>query len=91
MSKIKEMELKDTLREEGFLGIFTHRDHPGAYYPDHTHRGTTAHIVLEGDISVTSKGETVTYSAGDRFDVPADTVHSAKIGPKGCLYIIGEK
>ncbi len=91
MSKINEREFEDSLREEGFSSIFTHRDHPGAYYPDHTHTEVTAHIVLEGYITVTSGGSTVTYRAGDRFDIPANTIHSAKIGSGGCLYMIGEK
>ena len=79
------------LREEGFSGVFIHRDRPNARYPDHTHRGTTAHIVIEGLITVTSGGNTVTYGPGERFDVPAGAVHSAIIGPEGCLYVIGEK
>ncbi len=85
----KSWELK--LREEGFSVVFTHRDRPNARYPDHTHSGRTAHIVIEGRITVTSSGKTVTYGPGERFDVPAETVHSAVIGPEGCLYVIGEK
>ena len=88
---MNEKELQDLLRDEGFSGIFSHTDAAGAYYPDHTHSGITAHIVLEGEITVTSEGTTETYRAGDRFDVPAGSVHSAKIGPAGCTYMIGEK
>jgi hypothetical protein len=36
-------------------------------------------------------GETRTYRAGERCDVPAGTVHSAEMGPQGYRYIIGEK
>jgi mannose-6-phosphate isomerase-like protein (cupin superfamily) len=86
-----EKRCEEILRKEGFSGIFIHRDRPHAYYPDHTHRGITAHIVLEGRITVTSGGRTVTYGPGERFDVPAGALHSAKIGPEGCLYMIGEK
>ena len=86
-----DRELEKKLREEGFSNIFVWQDRPNAFYPDHTHSGVTAHIVLEGEITVTCQGTTKTYKAGDRFDVPKETVHSAKIGPKGCRYIIGEK
>lgn len=86
-----EKEFEAELRREGFSGIFVHRDSPNAFYPDHTHSGITAHIVLEGEITVTSQGQTITYKAGDRFDVPSGEVHSAKIGSKGCRYMIGEK
>jgi quercetin dioxygenase-like cupin family protein len=88
---MNEKELENKLREEGFSNIFVWQDHPNAFYPDHTHAGITAHVVLEGEITVTSQGKTQTYKAGERFDVPAGTVHSAKIGPKGCRYIVGEK
>ncbi len=88
---MNEKELERKLEAEGFSGIFIHQDRSGAYYPDHTHGGVTAHIVLDGEITVTSEGKTVTYGPGDRFDVPAGEVHSAKIGPAGCRYMIGEK
>lgn len=88
---MNENSYEQKLREEGFSGVFIHRDRPNANYPDHTHRGTTAHIVIEGLITVTSEGNTVTYGPGERFDVPAGAVHSAIIGPEGCLYVIGEK
>ncbi|MEQ9620019.1 MAG: cupin domain-containing protein [Deltaproteobacteria bacterium] len=88
---MNEEELEKQLLNEGFSGIFVHRDSPGAFYPDHTHPGITAHMVLDGEITVTSEGETRTYATGDRFDVPAGSVHSAKIGPRGCRYMIGEK
>lgn len=88
---MNEEELEKQLLNEGFSGIFVHRDRPGAFYPDHTHSGITAHIVLEGQITVTSEGKTRTYVPGDRFDVPAGSVHSAKAGSGGCRYMIGEK
>jgi len=88
---VTEKELEEKLEIEGFSGIFVHRDSPDAFYPDHTHSGITAHIVLEGDITVTSEGKTTTYQPGQRFDVPAGETHSAKIGPNGCRYMIGEK
>jgi mannose-6-phosphate isomerase-like protein (cupin superfamily) len=88
---MNEQSYERKLREEGFSGIFIHRDRPNACYPDHTHQGITAHIVIEGRITVTSEGKTVTYLPGERFDVPAGAVHSAIIGPEGCLYVIGEK
>lgn len=88
---MNEREFEEQLRAEGFSGIFVHRDSPGAFYPDHTHSGITAHIVLDGEITVTSEGQTTTYRPGERFDVPAGEVHSAQIGPGGCRYMIGEK
>jgi quercetin dioxygenase-like cupin family protein len=80
-----------TLRAEGFTHSFIWEDGPGAYYPDHAHPETTAHIILEGEMTVITEGRGRTYRAGERFDVPANTVHSARMGPGGCKYIVGEK
>lgn len=84
-------ELHKTLHAEGFSHTYVWEDGPGAYYPEHTHPTVTAHIVLDGEVTVTSQGKTRTYKAGERFDVPAETTHSAKMGPTGCRYLIGEK
>jgi len=88
---MNEKELESLLEDEGFSGVFVHTDAPDAYYPEHTHGGVTAHIVLEGEITVSSEGVTKTYRAGERFDVPRGAVHSARIGLAGCRYMIGEK
>lgn len=84
-------EWEKTLREGGFGHVYIWEDGPGAFYPDHTHPGTSAHVILEGEMTVTSEGRTQTCKAGNRFDVPANTVHSARMGPEGCRYLIGER
>jgi quercetin dioxygenase-like cupin family protein len=86
---VKELEGK--LRAEGYARIFTWQDRAGAFYPDHTHPAETAHIILEGEMTLTQEGKTQTYGPGDRVDVPAGAVHSARMGPAGCRYLIGEK
>ena len=84
-------DLEKQLRSEGFTHTYVWEDGPSAFYPDHTHATATAHIILEGEMTVTSEGKTETYKAGDRFDVPAHTVHSARMGSQGCRYLIGER
>ena len=80
------------LREEGFRRVYIWEDGPDAFYSDHTHPVDTAHIILEGEMTLTCGGSTITYVAGDRPpDVPAGAVHSARMGPRGCRYLIGEK
>lgn len=88
---MNEKEWQKKLREEGFVHTFVWQDGPNVHYPDHTHVATTAHIILEGEMAVTSEEKTQRLKAGDRFDVPANTVHSATMGPQGCKYIVGEK
>jgi mannose-6-phosphate isomerase-like protein (cupin superfamily) len=83
--------LANRLRSEGFLHTYVWQDGPNAFYSDHTHAGETAHIILDGEMTLTQGGESRTCSVGERCDVPAGAVHSAKMGPRGCRYLIGEK
>lgn len=84
-------QFEEQLQREGFRRTYVWQDRAGAYYPDHTHPTETAHIILEGEMTLTQDGVTRTYRSGERCDVPARVVHSAKMGPPGCRYLIGEK
>jgi mannose-6-phosphate isomerase-like protein (cupin superfamily) len=83
--------LERQLHSEGFLQTYVWQDGPNAFYPDHTHATDTAHIILDGEMILTHGGSTQTYAAGERCDVPAGALHSARMGPRGCRYLIGEK
>jgi mannose-6-phosphate isomerase-like protein (cupin superfamily) len=85
-----ERELAKNLEREGFGHTYVWQDGPNAHYPDHTHDTETAHIILSGEMTLTMNGDSQTYRAGERCDVPAGAVHSAKMGPTGCRYLIGE-
>jgi mannose-6-phosphate isomerase-like protein (cupin superfamily) len=86
-----ENQLAEQLKREGFSHTYVWQDGPNVSYPDHAHPLETAHIILRGEMSLTMGGQTDTYRAGDRCDVPAGVVHSAKMGPQGCRYLIGER
>jgi quercetin dioxygenase-like cupin family protein len=86
-----EKQLARTLEQEGFGHTYVWQDAPNASYPDHTHATETAHIILSGEMTLTMDGEGHTYRAGERCDVPAGAVHSARMGPTGCRYLIGER
>ena len=86
-----EDKLAQTLGREGFRHTYVWQDAPNASYPDHTHATETAHVILSGEMTLTLGAESRTYHAGQRCDVPAGTVHSARMGPNGCRYLIGER
>ena len=86
-----EREWARELREEGFSHIYVWKDGAGAFYPEHTHPALTAHVVLSGQMTLSIEGEPQTFRSGQRFDVPAHTVHSPLMGPGGCRHLIGEK
>jgi mannose-6-phosphate isomerase-like protein (cupin superfamily) len=86
-----EKELAAGLNEEGFRHTFVWQDGPNAFYPDHKHNAETAHIILSGEMTLMLDGEARTCRPGDRCDVPAGATHSARMGPRGCRYLIGER
>jgi mannose-6-phosphate isomerase-like protein (cupin superfamily) len=51
----------------------------------------TAHVILRGEMTLTMVGKSQTFRAGDRCDVPAGAIHSARMGENGCRYLIGER
>jgi quercetin dioxygenase-like cupin family protein len=83
--------LEAQLHREGFHHTYVWQDAPGAAYPDHTHPTETAHVILSGEMTLTVKGKSITYRVGERADLPAGEVHSARMGPAGCRYLIGER
>jgi mannose-6-phosphate isomerase-like protein (cupin superfamily) len=86
-----EKTLAKQLEREGFSHTYVWQDGPDAYYPEHTHETETAHIVLRGEMTLTINGNAQTYRTGGRCNVPAGAVHAARMGPKGCRYLIGER
>jgi mannose-6-phosphate isomerase-like protein (cupin superfamily) len=91
MSTAHESDLRKQLAAEGFAHTYVWQDGPHAFYSDHRHPGLTAHIILDGEMTLTCGGKSETFRVGDRLDVPAGAVHSAKMGPQGCRYLVGEK
>jgi mannose-6-phosphate isomerase-like protein (cupin superfamily) len=88
---IDEKELAAALRDEGFRHTYVWQDGPNAFYPDHTHAAETAHVILTGEMTLMLDGQAKTCRSGDRCDVPAGARHSARMGPRGCRYLIGER
>lgn len=88
---LDEKALTKQLEREGFGHTIVWQDGPNTFYSDHTHETETAHIILSGEMTLTMNGRTASYSVGERCDVPAGAVHSARMGPQGCRYLIGER
>ena len=88
---MNEKELAKRLEREGFSRTYIWQDEPDAFYPEHTHETETAHIILSGEMTLTMSAQANTYREGERCDVPAGALHAAKIGPRGCRYLIGER
>ena len=88
---MSEAALASQLQRDGFSHVYVWEDAPNARYPDHTHLTETAHITLTGEMTLTMAGESRTFRCGERCDIPANTVHRAVMGPRGCRYLLGER
>lgn len=82
-------EWQQKLETEGYQQIYVHTDPPHFEYPEHEHPVRTAHIILAGGMTIWEEGRQVDLKMGDRYDVVANALHEAKMGPEGCTYMIG--
>ena len=73
-----QKQSEELLRKEGFKDVYTATDEPNAYYKAHQHSDLNAHIILSGQIEFVISDKTTLCKPGDRFDVTANTMHTAK-------------
>lgn len=84
-------EWEEKLRAEGFTDVSTWHDGSDVFYPTHSHNVLTAHVIIAGSMLLDVDGKEHILQTGERFDIPAGTRHSARMGPAGCTYTVGEK
>ncbi len=92
---MNELEVIERLQSEGFDEVYAYDAAPGEIDEEHQHDFDTKMVVLEGGISVTSvMGGAVTnlnYKKGSEITIPRNRLHSAKVGSKGCRYVVAER
>ena len=79
------------LRAEGFPEIRVNEMQAGRHNAEHSHPFDVLALVLEGDITLTVKGEARTYHAGEAFSMKAGCAHAEDIGPQGVKYLVGRR
>jgi len=82
--------LKKVLKNEGYPIVYEWKDEPNTKYENHSHRGKVSFFVLEGDV-IFSGGIQKTVRKNERIDVPIGVEHTAIVGSKGCMYIVGQE
>jgi quercetin dioxygenase-like cupin family protein len=82
--------LRERLAADGFAP-FAWRDPAGADYSPHQHDHDESLWVIEGEITFGVGGKDYRLGPGDRLMLPAGTVHTARAGPAGAHYLIGER
>jgi quercetin dioxygenase-like cupin family protein len=66
---------------------------PGDRYAPHSHNYEKVLYCVDGSITfaLESEGRKVALEPGDRMVLPAGTIHSAVVGPRGCTCIEGKR
>jgi len=82
--------LRQRLAADGF-DAFAWRDLAAADYTPHQHDHDESLWVIEGEITFGVDGRDYRLGPGDRLMLPAGTVHTARVGPAGAHYLIGER
>ena len=86
----REEILRDRLIAGGF-DAFRWRDEPGAVYEPHAHDHHESLWVIAGEITFGIGGRDYRLGPGDRLMLPANTVHTARVGAHGATYFIGQR
>jgi quercetin dioxygenase-like cupin family protein len=83
---IQQTELPDTK----YVSVLALAELPaGASVPRHTHPGIESAYVLDGEAELMVKGQPArTIKAGDGFQIPPETPHSARNGDKATKLVI---
>jgi len=74
-------------------GCYSWSNGPGDRYAAHTHSYEKVLYCVDGSITfaLESEGKRLELNPGDRMVLPAETVHSAVVGPSGCTCIEGHR
>jgi quercetin dioxygenase-like cupin family protein len=78
------------LKDEDFTHVYEWHDEPNTEYPAHVHRGDVSMYIVDGGLTICFGVDEIILNKGDRFDVPVGKEHTAKVGPNGCTFIVGE-
>lgn len=64
---------------------------PNKVTQPHAHDVDVRVLVISGELTVSSRGVSQTYRAGDVFDMPSGCVHSEHHGPNGSEAVVGRR
>ena len=81
-----ESTLRQFCADEG-LNPYPWSNGPHDVYPAHMHSYAKIIYIVHGSITfgLPDLGQSITLKAGDRLDLPANTVHDAVVGPQGVV------
>lgn len=84
-------EFEGSLKRAGFQEIETKKVAANTATQPHSHAFSVRALVLAGDVTLTSEGQSRTFRAGEVFEMTAGCVHSERHGPDGSMYLVGRR
>lgn len=88
------MELSERIiqkLEQEYPSVYEWSDPAGTVYEEHEHQGKSTIWLTDGSIEMNVAGDIINLKAGDRYDVPPKTKHTAVVGPEGWIVVVGEE
>ena len=85
------IEFESSLKRAGYQKRETKKVAANTSTHPHSHGFSVRALVLAGDITLTSEGQSRTFRAGDVFEMTSGCVHSEQHGPDGSTYLVGQK
>jgi quercetin dioxygenase-like cupin family protein len=89
--RVNATAFESSLKQAGFQDIETKKVAANTATHPHSHAFSVRALVLAGDITLTSEGQSRTFRAGEIFEMTAGCVHSEQYGPEGSTYLVGRK
>ena len=84
-------EVETHWKRAGYLDVETKQVMPNVSMQPHAHAFDARGLILVGELTLTSQGQSRTFRAGETFEMAAGCVHSEQYGPEGTTYLLGRK
>lgn len=84
-------DFETALRHAGYQDVERKQTQPDFATQPHSHPFDVRALVLEGEMTLTSQGESRTYRVGEVFEMAAGCEHSERYGPAGAKTLVGRR
>jgi len=88
---MNETEFETALKRAGYVDVERKQVPPDHITEPHAHPFDVRALVLAGEVTLTSQGESRTYRAGSVFEMAAGCEHSERHGSEGTKYLVGRR
>ena len=86
-----EAKFREKMIQDGYGDVTVRNFAPSHCESTHTHEFGASVLVLNGKITITMEGRTVTCRAGDVFALDANVPHAEQVGGEGVRFLACRK